>query len=56
LGLTVPVKVLDDPKAGLTAPTTRATTAMTAPSMPRRFPFPMVSSSPAIRVMALAAC
>src|ERR687889_324174 len=38
----------------MAAPTTRAMTAMTAPAMPRRFPFPMVPSSPAIRVMALA--
>jgi hypothetical protein len=34
-------------------PTTKAITAMTALSMPNRFP--MVPSSPAIRVMALAA-
>src|SRR4029450_126055 len=42
---------LDDPKAGLPAPTASAMTAMTAPSMTTRFP--MVPSSPAIRVMAL---
>src|SRR4029453_6518994 len=46
-----PAPWLDDPNAGLTAPTTRAITAMTPPSMTTRFP--MVPSSPAIRVMAL---